>query len=80
MTSSILTAEQQAELENFRQKAAETRRALKDLRKNLRVETDRLEFWTKVINIALVPLLVTAVGLVFALLRRRRLKRAAAAA
>ena len=68
----LLTAEQQAELENFRKVAAETRRDLKELRKNLRVDTDRLEFWTKVLNIGLVPLLVALAGLVLALGRRRR--------
>ena len=72
VTSSILTAEQQAELDNFRKKAAEARLALKQLRKNLRVETDTLEFWTKVVNIALVPLLVAIAGLLLALGRRRR--------
>jgi len=76
VTSSILTAEQQAELENFRVKAMETRRVLKDLRKNLRVETDALELWTKVVNIGLVPLLVAVAGLVIALGRRRRLRAA----
>jgi ABC-type uncharacterized transport system involved in gliding motility auxiliary subunit len=72
VTSTILTAEQQAELDNFRKKAAEARLALKELRKRLRVETDTLEFWTKVVNIALVPLLVAAAGLGLALARRRR--------
>ena len=47
------------------------------LRKNLRVETDRLQFWTKVVNIGLVPLLVALTGLGLALVKRRR---AAAAA
>jgi ABC-type uncharacterized transport system involved in gliding motility auxiliary subunit len=69
-SATILTAEQQAELENFRKKAVETRLELKELRKNLRVETDRLELWTKVINIALIPLLVALAGLVLALARR----------
>jgi hypothetical protein len=45
---------------------------LKQLRKNLRVETDTLEFWTKVVNIGLVPLLVAIAGLLLALGRRRR--------
>ena len=72
VTSTILTAEQQAELDNFRKKAAEARVALKELRKRLRVETDTLEFWTKVVNIALVPLLVAVAGLGLALTRRRR--------
>jgi ABC-type uncharacterized transport system involved in gliding motility auxiliary subunit len=71
-SAAILTAEQQAELENFRKKAVETRLELKDLRKNLRVETDRLELWTKAINIALIPLLVALAGLVLGLARRRR--------
>ena len=72
VTSSILTPEQQAELDNFRKKAAEARLALKELRKNLRVETDALEFWTKVLNIGLVPLLVALAGLALAIARRRR--------
>jgi ABC-type uncharacterized transport system involved in gliding motility auxiliary subunit len=75
--STILTPEQQAELDNFRKRAAETRRDLKELRKNLRVETDSLEFWTKVVNIGLVPLLVALTGLALAL-RRRRAEAAAA--
>jgi ABC-type uncharacterized transport system involved in gliding motility auxiliary subunit len=77
VTSTILTAEQQAELENFRQKAAQIRGVLKTLRKNLRVETDALEFWTKVVNIGLVPLLVALAGLGLALAKRRRLQKAA---
>ena len=70
--SSILTAEQQAELDSFRQRAVETRRDLKELRKNLRVESDSLEFWIKVLNIGLVPLLVALAGLALALARRRK--------
>jgi len=72
VTSTIMTPEQQAELDNFRKTAAEARLALKELRKRLRVETDTLEFWTKVANIALVPLLVALAGLGLALARRRR--------
>ena len=79
-TSTILTAEQQAELDNFRKRATETRRDLKELRKNLRVETDSLEFWTKVVNIGLVPLLVALTGLVLALRRRKAVANAAGAA
>jgi ABC-type uncharacterized transport system involved in gliding motility auxiliary subunit len=71
--STILSPEQQTEIENFRKKATEARRDLKELRKNLRVETDTLEFWTKVINIGLVPLLVALAGLLLALAKRRRI-------
>jgi ABC-type uncharacterized transport system involved in gliding motility auxiliary subunit len=71
-TSTILTAEQQAEIDNFRKKTIETRAELKEVRKNLRLETDRLEFWTKVVNIGLVPLLVAVTGLTLAYTKRRR--------
>jgi len=71
-SSTILTAEQQAEIENFRKKSVETRKDLKELRKNLRVKTDTLEFWTKVVNIGLVPLLVALLGIVLALVKRRK--------
>lgn len=70
----ILTPEQQAEIENFRKKAVEIRRELKELRRNLREETETLEFWTKVVNIGAVPVLVAFGGLGFALVRRRRVR------
>jgi ABC-type uncharacterized transport system involved in gliding motility auxiliary subunit len=68
----ILTAEQQAEIESFRKKAVETRQELKELRKNLRTDTETLMFWTKLFNIALVPLLIALVGLGLAAAKRRR--------
>ena len=70
--STLLSPEQQAEIEDFKKKTIETRRDLKELRKNLRVESESLQFWTKVVNIAMVPLLVTLLGLALALTRRRR--------
>jgi ABC-type uncharacterized transport system involved in gliding motility auxiliary subunit len=70
--SAILTPEQQTEVENFRKKAAEAKRDLKELRKNLRVESDALQFWTKLINIGAVPLLVVVIGIGLAAARRRR--------
>ena len=70
--STMMSPEQQTELENFKKKAIETRRDLKELRKNLRVESEALQFWTKVVNIGMVPLLVTLLGLGLALARRRR--------
>src|SRR5258706_1598199 len=68
----ILTAEQQSELENFRRKAAETRLALKEVRRELRADSEALQFWTKVANIALMPILVALAGIMLAVLRRRR--------
>jgi len=68
----ILSAEQQTELENFRRKAAETRLALKEVRRELRADSEALQFWTKVLNIALMPLVVAIAGIGLAILRRRR--------
>src|SRR6266571_2584722 len=68
----ILSAEQQVELENFRKKAAETRLVLKEVRRELRADSEALQFWTKVLNIALVPLLVAIAGVALAIWRRRR--------
>jgi len=76
-SSTILTAEQQAEIDNFRKQTIKTRAELKEVRKNLRVETDRLEFWTKVVNIGLVPLLIALTGLALAYSKRRRARAAA---
>ena len=67
----ILSPEQQAELERFKKTYIETNLALKELRKNLRQDAEALVFWTKVTNIALMPLLVALAGLLIALLRRK---------
>ena len=71
-TAQILTPEQQTELERFRKTVAETRLALKEVRKNLRQDAESLVFWTKVANIALMPLLVALFGLMVAFIRRRQ--------
>src|SRR5688572_14740388 len=52
-SAQILSPEQQTELERFRKTVAETRLALKEVRKNLRQDAEGLVFWTKVANIAL---------------------------
>jgi len=79
-TAQIMSPEQQAELERFKKRVIETRQVLKELRKTLRQDAEALQFWTKVLNIALMPLLVAVFGLGYALLRRRRSTAAAAAA
>jgi ABC-type uncharacterized transport system involved in gliding motility auxiliary subunit len=70
--AAILTVEQQAEIDSFRKRAAETRRELKDVRRELRSETEALEFWTKVINIGAMSLVVAIAGLAIAFVKRRR--------
>jgi len=69
--SQIMTPDQQAELERFRKRVADTRLELKEVRKNLRQDAESLVFWTKVMNIALMPILVALAGLGVALIRRR---------
>ena len=71
-SAQILSPEQQVELEAFRKRVIETRHELKELRKNLRQDSESLQFWTKVANIAVMPLLVALAGLAFAAARRRR--------
>lgn len=70
-----LTPEQQAEVDLFRKRVVETRRELKDVRRELRADTEALEFWTKVANIALIPLLVIIAGITLAIVKRRRIAR-----
>jgi ABC-type uncharacterized transport system involved in gliding motility auxiliary subunit len=71
-SSQIMTPEQQAELERFRKTVAETRLALKEVRKNLRQDAEGLVFWTKVVNIGLMPLAVALFGLFLAFFRKRK--------
>lgn len=68
----ILSKEQQQELDNFRKQEAEAKKHLKQVRKELAKETDRMEFWTKVVNIAAMPVLVAFTGLVFAVVKRKK--------
>ena len=59
-------------MDNFKKTAAETRLELKNLRKDLRAESEALQFWAKLINIALVPFLLLVLGLGLYLLRFKR--------
>jgi chromosome segregation ATPase len=68
----ILSAEQQAELERFKQKQAEVNKELKEVRKDLRREIDSLENRLKWLNIAGMPLLVTVAGISLAFVKRKR--------
>jgi ABC-type uncharacterized transport system involved in gliding motility auxiliary subunit len=68
----ILSPEQQKELANYQETVANANKDLKETRKKLRKETDSLEFWTKVMNIGAVPVLVAATGLVLAMYKRKR--------
>ena len=68
----ILSDVQQQELEKYQKSMSDVSHQLKEVRKNLRKDTESLEFKTKVINIAAMPLLVTFSGLGLAMARNRR--------
>jgi ABC-type uncharacterized transport system involved in gliding motility auxiliary subunit/ABC-type transport system involved in cytochrome c biogenesis permease component len=68
----ILSAEQAKELESYQKTRLEVARDLKQVRKNLRKDTDALEFRTKVINIGTMPALVAFSGLGLAVIKTRR--------
>jgi ABC-type uncharacterized transport system involved in gliding motility auxiliary subunit len=70
--SVVLTPEQQVEVDNFRKRSLQTKKDLKELRRNLRQDADALEFWTKVVNIGAVPVAIILIGALIGLSRKKR--------
>jgi len=68
----ILSPEQQQELAKFRQKEAEAKKELKQVRKNLRRDVDSLEDRLKWVNILAMPLIVSVSGIALAVYKRKR--------
>lgn len=68
----VLSDEQQAELQKFLDHKVGIRKELRQVRRNLDRDIENLGAWLKVINILLVPVLVAIAALLF-FLRRRRL-------
>ena len=68
----ILSKEQQEEILKLRKAQAETRKQLKNVRKELTADIDSLGLTLKCINIALIPALVVVFGLLRGFLRRKR--------
>ncbi|MBX3734476.1 MAG: Gldg family protein [Verrucomicrobiae bacterium] len=69
----ILSPEQQQALKNYTAQQAETRKELRNTRRNLRQDVDSLENRLKWVNIAAMPVLVSVVGIALAVVRRRRM-------
>ena len=67
----ILSKEQQEEILQFRKTQANTRRQLKNVRKELTADIDSLGLTLKIFNILLVPVLVIAFGIFRGLKRRK---------
>lgn len=70
-SAAILSKEQQAQIDEFRKKESAARLELRGLRKNLRLESEALQFWVKVVNIGLIPALLLLIWLGLALRSRR---------
>ena len=75
----MVSKAQQEAIDQFRGTLLSTRKELRDVQQNLRSDIQKLESWTKFLNIALIPILVAVVAVLVALARSRR-RRAAAAA
>jgi ABC-type uncharacterized transport system involved in gliding motility auxiliary subunit len=71
-SSIALTPEQEAELKRFVAEKARVRKELRETQRGLDVDINRLNTWLKVINIAIVPLMVALAGVFILNLRRRR--------
>ncbi|HEY6941622.1 Gldg family protein [Dokdonella sp.] len=68
----ILSAEQKAELEKFLDRKLEIRKELRQVRRQLDAEIESLGTRLKIVNIVLMPLLVTLAALAFAWWRLQR--------
>lgn len=66
----ILSSEQKEAIAQFQAEERKIGKELKEVRKSLRRDIERLGVWVKVINIGLMPLLVGLVGIGFAVRRR----------
>jgi ABC-type uncharacterized transport system involved in gliding motility auxiliary subunit len=68
----ILSESDRQTIEKFRGDMLAVRRELREVKRALRQDIDRLDGWLKFANIALVPLLIGAGGIGYAAMRRRR--------
>jgi ABC-type uncharacterized transport system involved in gliding motility auxiliary subunit len=67
-----LSPEEAREVKRFQVQLAESRRKLREVQRSLRADVIALGDWVKLVNIALVPLLVAVIAILLAFLRRRR--------
>ena len=70
--SLFMSDEQQTEIERFMDQQVRIRQELRAVQRNLDLNIERLGATLKIINIGLVPLLLTVVALIFVVYRRRR--------
>ena len=73
--ATILTQKQQDAIAKFRLQILKLRRDLRQVRVALREDIDRLDAWTKVLNIGAMPALVAVLAILLGLARRGRTRR-----
>lgn len=78
--AALVTAEQRAEIDGFRAELLDTRRELRDVQYALRRDIETLRDRLRLLNIVAVPVLVAALGIAVAIVRRARTRRRFAAA
>jgi ABC-type uncharacterized transport system involved in gliding motility auxiliary subunit len=71
-SSVLLSPEQEQELSRFTAGKVQIRKELRETQRGLNVDIDQLETWIKLIDIALMPLLVSAAGIGVLAWRKRR--------
>jgi ABC-type uncharacterized transport system involved in gliding motility auxiliary subunit len=71
----IISPEQEAEVARFKAERQKISRELKQVRKNLRADIERLGATLKGINIFLMPFLVSIIGIIFAIYKQRKIRR-----
>ncbi len=77
-SAQILSAEQEAEIERFQTRRLQLRKELRQVQRGLDRDIERLGSVLKILNITVVPLIITGVGLLLVMLRRRQRARGAA--
>lgn len=68
----MVSEEQEAEIRKFREEKQRINRKLKEVRRNLRSDIERLGLVVKFINIFLMPMLVGMAGIVYAVYKRNK--------
>ncbi|MET0498174.1 MAG: Gldg family protein [Steroidobacteraceae bacterium] len=79
-SSMTLSPEQEAELTRFQHERGRIRKELRDVRRSLDIEIERLGTRLKALNIALIPVLLAIGAIALAITRRRKLRAGRAAA
>lgn len=73
--ATILSPQQQAEIERFQERRVELRKELRQVQRELDLDIERLGTTLKIINVALVPLIISLISLVLVWFRRRAWRR-----